>query len=719
MISGYGCRLDGLALRNVFTTEPCIRSLILDAQARVRHTMAKNPRQKLTGIPSAIAEEIDRLRDSLRYHSHRYYVLDEPEISDSEYDRLYDRLIELEAKYPEAVTPDSPTQKVGGQASAAFRQVRHHVPMMSLQKVTTDTEFREFDARVRKGLGGASPEYVLEPKLDGLAVELTYENGVLTVGSTRGDGEVGEDVTANLRTVKSVPLSLSGEAPSIVDVRGEIILRRGDFERLNRERLAAGEEPMANPRNGAAGSLRQLDPKVTASRPLVFYAYGIGRYDEGESASQWGTLEFLRKAGFKVHALLQKCSTVEEVIAAHNHIGTVRDSLDMDTDGTVIKVDSYAQQKTLGAVSHHPRWAVAWKFPAQEETTIVEDIILQVGRTGIISPVAVLKPVRVGGVEVRRATLHNEDEIARKDVRVGDKVIVRRAGDVIPEVVKVVPGGKSPRSKPFKFPDRCPVCDAKSVREAESAFYRCTNPSCPAQIKERLAHFVSKGGVDVEGMGYRFIEQLVDKDIIRDVADIYFLDEAKLRAMDRMGDKLAENLLSAIVRARRPDLPHLLAALGIDGVGEHIARVLAKAFGSIEKIASASVDELQSVREIGPIVASSIQRFFAMPETKALLKKLKDGGVVFPVLKSTAAGPLPFDGLTFVLTGTLESMKRDEAQAKIEDLGGRVAGSVSKKTSFVVAGAEAGSKLDKARELGIKIWDEREFHSQLKKAEKP
>lgn len=681
--------------------------------------MVKNPNHKMTGIPSAIADEINSLRDSLRYHSHRYYVLDEPEISDAEYDRLYDRLTELETKYPEAVTPDSPTQKVGGEVSAAFRHVRHHVPMMSLQKVTTDVEFREFDARIRKGLGGLSPEYVIEPKLDGLAVELTYENGILTVGSTRGDGDVGEDVTANLRTVKSVPLSLRGEAPRIVDVRGEVILRRGDFERLNRERLVAGEEPMANPRNGAAGSLRQLDPKVTASRPLVFYAYGIGRYEGGGITSQWGTLDFLRRAGFKVYALLQKCATVEDVIAAHNHIGTLRDSLDMDTDGTVIKVDALAQQKTLGAVSHHPRWAVAWKFPAQEETTLVEDIILQVGRTGIISPVAVLKPVRVGGVEVRRATLHNEDEIARKDVRVGDKVIVRRAGDVIPEVVKVVPGGKTPRSRPFKFPDRCPVCGAKSVREPDSAFYHCTNPSCPAQIKERLAHFVSKGGVDVEGMGYRFIEQLVDKDIIKDVADIYFLDEAKLHAMDRMGAKLAENLVSAIDRARHPDLPHLLAAMGIDGVGEHIARVLAKAFGSIEKIASASPEELQSVREIGPIVAASIQRFFAMPETRALLKKLKNGGVVFPVLKSAETGPLPFDGLTFVLTGTLESMKREEAQAKIEDLGGRVAGSVSKKTSYVVAGAEAGSKLDRARELGIKIWDEREFQSQLKKAENP
>jgi DNA ligase (NAD+) len=669
-------------------------------------------------IPADVARVIEQLRQKLRYHSHRYYVLDSPEISDAEYDRLFDRLVELETQYPESVTPDSPTQKVGGQVSAAFRQVRHHVPMMSLGKVTTEDEFREFHARLLRLLDGDSPTYVIEPKLDGLAVELTYEDGLLTVGSTRGDGEVGEDVTANLRTVRSVPLSLLGDPPKLIDVRGEVILRRGDFERLNKERLKTGEEPMANPRNGAAGSLRQLDPKVTAARPLVFYAYGIGRCDGVTLNSQWDALEFLRAAGFKVHALVQRCGTAEAVAEQHAKIGEVRDRLDMDTDGTVTKVDDLGLQKRLGAVSHHPRWAVAWKFPAQEETTIVEDIILQVGRTGIVSPVAVLKPVRVGGVIVQRATLHNEDEIRRKDVRVGDKVIVRRAGDVIPEVVKVVPGGKTPRSREFVFPDRCPVCNAKIVREADSAFYRCTNLACEAQIKERLAHFVSKGGVDVEGMGYRYIEQLVDKKIIHDVADIFNLDEAKLNEMERMGPKLAENLLAAIDRARHPDLPHLIAALGVDGVGEHVARVLAKAFGSLDKIADAGVEELQEVREIGPIVAASIQQFFGMPETKKLLKKLRDGGVAFPKFDTEPGGPKPFDGLTFVLTGTLSSMKREEAGEKIEALGGRVAGSVSKKTSYVVAGEEAGSKLDKARELGVPIWDEAEFLKRLKQAVK-
>ncbi|HWO57090.1 MAG TPA: NAD-dependent DNA ligase LigA [bacterium] len=673
-------------------------------------------RPKSSDIPPAIQREIDDLRRQLRHHAHAYYVLDRPEISDAEYDRLFDRLSALEAEYPQAVTPDSPTQKVGGEPAAAFRTVRHHVPMLSLQKVTSEAEFREFDTRVRKLLGGESPAYVIEPKLDGLAVELTYEDGQLRIGSTRGDGEIGEDVTANLRTVRSVPLALLGNAPRLLDVRGEVILRRDDFERLNRERLAAGEEPMANPRNGAAGSLRQLDPKVTAARPLVFYAYGIGRCEGRTPGSQWEVLALLREAGFKVHHLITRCETVDAVVAAHERIGAERDRLEMDTDGTVIKVDDLAMQRKLGAVSHHPRWAVAWKFPAQEETTIVEDILLQVGRTGIISPVAALKPVRVGGVEVRRATLHNEDEIRRKDVRVGDKVIVRRAGDVIPEVVKVVPGGKSPRSKPFVFPTKCPACGAQIVRAEDSAFYRCTNLGCPAQIKERLAHFVSKSGVDVEGMGYRYIEQLVDRKIIHDVADIYFLDAEKLHQLDRMGPKLAENLLAAIDRARHPDLPHLLAALGIDGVGEHIARVLARAFGSIDAIAKASVEELQQVREIGPIVAESIHRFFAMPQTAKLLDKLRRGGVVFPTMTTQESGPLPFTGLTFVLTGTLEAMRREEAQARIEALGGRVAGSVSKKTSVVVAGAEAGSKLDKARELGVTVWDEDEFLRQLRKA---
>ena len=676
------------------------------------HQAGLGTREQGMSVAGSIQKEVEGLREQLRYHAHRYYVLDSPELSDAEYDALYDRLVTLEEQHPELITPDSPTQKIGAEPADEFGQVRHHIPMMSLQKVTSEPEFMEFHQRILKLLEGNQPTYVIEPKLDGLAVELTYQEGVLNVGSTRGNGTIGEDVTANLRTVRSIPLRLLGRYPALVDVRGEVVLGRREFERLNRERLAAGEEPMANPRNGAAGSLRQLDPKVTAARPLVFFAYSIGRFEGAGPISQTSALEFLKQAGFRVHPLARECGSVDEVIGSHQKIGAARDSLDEETDGTVIKVNEYGFQERLGVVSHHPRWAVAWKFPPQEETTVVEEIILQVGRTGIISPVAVLAPVRVGGVEVRRASLHNEDDVARKDIRPGDRVIVRRAGDVIPEVVKVVPGGKSPRSSPFRFPTTCPVCGAATVREADSAFHFCTNLGCPAQIKERLTHFVSKGGVDVEGMGGRYIEELVDKGIIHDVADIYFLDETKLNQMDRMGTRLAEKLLAAIDHARRPDLPHLIAALGIHGVGEHVAQVLSAAFGSLEKLASASVDELQTTREIGPIVAESIHQFFSLPQTRDLLTKLQRGGVEFPSYALVRQGPQHLAGKVFVLTGTLSSMSRDEAKAKIESMGGRVTGSVSKKTDFVVAGEDPGSKLDKATELGITVWTEDEFLEQ-------
>ena len=667
-------------------------------------------------VPKSVQSEVGRLRDEIRRHLHLYHVLDAPEITDAEYDRLYDRLVQLEEQYPELVTPDSPTQRVGAEPSDAFGEVRHHVPMMSLQKVTKPEEFLQFHERIVKLLDGVAPEYVTEPKLDGLAVELTYEDGLLQVGSTRGNGSVGENVTANLRTVGSIPLKLRGKRiPALVDVRGEVVLGRTEFEKLNQSRLENDEDPFANPRNAAAGSLRQLDPRVTASRPLIFYAYGVGRCDGVDVASQSEALDLLRALGFRVHRLIGVRATPDDVQAAHEEIGLVRAELDEETDGSVIKVNDFALQEKLGAVSHHPRWAVAWKFPAQEESTIIDDIIVQVGRTGIITPVAVLQPVRVGGVEVRRASLHNEDELKKKDVRPGDRVIVRRAGDVIPEVVKVVPGGKTPRSKPFKFPEKCPVCGAKTLRAEDSAFHRCSNLACPAQVKERLAHFVSKGGVDIDGMGGKYIEQLVEKGLVRDPADIYFLDKEKLHQMDRMGDRLAENLLASVDRARRPELPQLIAALGINGVGEHIARVLARAFGTLERIATAGTEELQAVREIGPIVAESIHQFFSLKETKKMLEKLQRGGVVFPSMKQATESRATFAGKIFVLTGGLDAMTRDEAKRQIEDLGGRVTGSVSKKTDVVVAGTDAGSKLDKANELGITVWDELTFLDELKK----
>ncbi|MBD3298845.1 MAG: NAD-dependent DNA ligase LigA [candidate division Zixibacteria bacterium] len=666
-------------------------------------------------IPKKVQQEIDDLREQLRYHSHRYYVLDDPEISDAEYDRFFDRLVELENEYPEAVTPDSPTQKVGAEPSGTFESVRHHVPMLSLDKVTQEEEFLDFHKRVVKLLSGDEPTYTTEPKLDGLAVELTYEDGVLVVGSTRGNGTTGENVTANLKTVGSIPLRLMCKKhPSTLDVRGEVVLGRKPFAELNRDREKKGEEPFANPRNAAAGSLRQLDPQITAARPLVFYAYGVGRYDGIDLNTQSDALDFLKECGFRVHTLVGLRKSTDDVIAAHDEIGEKRTDLDEETDGTVIKVNEFGYQNRLGAVSHHPRWAVAWKFPAQEESTTVDDIIVQVGRTGIVSPVAVLKPVRVGGVEVRRASLHNEDEVRRKDVRVGDKVIVRRAGDVIPEVVKVVSTDKKNRAKPFQFPRKCPACGAEVVREEGSAFYKCTNLACPAQVKERLAHFVSNNGVDVDGLGGKWIEQLVESETVTDPADIYFLTKDKLLEFERMGDKLAQNLLDAIDQSRHPELHQLIAALGINHVGEHIARVLASEFGTIDALAEASKEDLESVNEIGPKVAESIHQFFSLSQTKELLKKLHRGGVEFPTVTKRSAAKRPFDGMTFVVTGTLPNLKRDEAKKLIEDAGGRVTGSVSKNTDVVVVGEDPGSKYDKAQKLDITIWDEKKLAKEAK-----
>ncbi len=666
-------------------------------------------------IPKKVQQEIDDLREKLRYHAHRYYVRDDPEISDAAYDRLFDRLVELEKEYPDAVTPDSPTQKVGAEPSGTFDPVRHHVPMLSLDKVTQKEEFLDFHKRVVKRLSGDEPTYTTEPKLDGLAVELTYENGILVMGSTRGNGTTGENVTANLKTVGSIPLRLLCQTyPSILDVRGEVVLGRKPFAELNREREKKDEEPFANPRNAAAGSLRQLDPQITASRPLVFYAYGIGRYEGIDLNRQSDALDFLKECGFRVHKLVGLRKNTDDVIKAHDEIGETRADLDEETDGTVIKVNEFDYQNRLGAVSHHPRWAVAWKFPAQEESTTVDDIIVQVGRTGIVSPVAVLKPVRVGGVEVRRASLHNEDDVRRKDVRVGDKVIVRRAGDVIPEVVKVVSTDKKNRSKPFQFPKQCPACGAEVLREEGSAFYKCTNLACPAQVKERLAHFVSKNGVDVDGLGGKWIEQLVESETVTDPADIYFLTKDQLLEFERMGDKLAQNLLDAIDRARHPELHQLIAALGINHVGEHIARVLASEFGTIDAIAEASKEDLEAVNEIGPKVAESIHQFFSLSQTKDLLKKLQKGGVEFPTVTKRSATKLPFDGMTFVVTGTLPSLKRDEAKKLIEDAGGRVTGSVSKNTDVVVVGEDPGSKYDKAQKLKVTIWDENKLTKEAK-----
>ncbi|MBW2027994.1 MAG: NAD-dependent DNA ligase LigA [Deltaproteobacteria bacterium] len=663
-----------------------------------------------------IVERVEELRDQINYHNYRYYVLDDPEISDAQYDRLFDELVALEKAYPELISEDSPTQRVGAAPLEAFETVRHSLPMLSLNKVLSETEFLDFHRRVRELTGAKEEEimYTVEPKFDGLAVELVYVNGVFAQGSTRGDGIVGEDVTLNLRTVKSIPLRLLGKAAfPLIEVRGEIIMNKEDFEGLNRVREEAGEPIFANPRNAAAGSVRQLDPKITSTRPLGMYAYGIGRIEGKVLTNHWDTLVFLRKIGFKTSQYAALCHSVDQVKAHYEKILGLRNELPYEIDGIVIKVNEFALQEKMGELSRSPRWAVAWKFPAQEEYTRVKDIVVSVGRTGALTPVAILEPIRVGGVEVSRASLHNEDEVKKKDVRIGDTVVVRRAGDVIPEVVKVIVSNRRGDERTFSMPDRCPVCGSKAIRPEGEAIRRCTGIACPAQIKENLAHFVSKGAMDIDGLGPKLLEQMVDKGLIRDQADLYFLKKEDLMKMDRMGDKLAENILQAIDRSRRPSLSSLIYALGIRNVGQHLARVLARRFGSIDNLAKQGIDDLTLVDEIGPIVAESIHGFFRNPVNVKILEKLKRGGVVFPVEETCPRKETALSGRTFVLTGTLEAMTREEARRIIEAMGGRVSSSVSTKTDFVVVGRDPGSKYQRARNLGVRTLEEAEFRKMI------
>ena len=658
-----------------------------------------------------LIERVKELREQINHHNYLYYVLDSPEISDAEYDGLFDELSELEEKYPQLVTPDSPTQRVGATPLKEFKTVRHSIPMLSLNKATSEAEFLDFHRRVLE-LSGADEKkikYTVEPKFDGLAVELVYENGTLTIGSTRGDGVAGEDVTLNLRTIKTIPLKLMDKAyPSLIEIRGEVIMHKDDFEDLNKGREKTGEPPFANPRNAAAGSVRQLDPKITSTRPLNMFAYAVGRVEGKKLTNHWDSILYLKQLGFKISQYVQLCQNAQQVKDYYQKILDIRNDLPYEIDGIVIKVNEFALQDKLGELSRSPRWAVAWKFPAQQEHTKVRDIIVSVGRTGALTPVAILEPVRVGGVEVSRATLHNEDEVRKKDVRIGDTVVIQRAGDVIPEVVKVVESKRTGEEKKFVMPDKCPVCGSKVERPEGEAIHRCTGIACPAQIKENLAHFVWKGAMDMDGLGYKFLEQMVDKKIIRDQADLYFLKKEDLMKMDRMGDKLAENLLSAIDKSRNPSLTNLIFALGIRNVGYHLAGVLAKNFGSIDNLAKQSVDDLTQVHEIGPIVAQSIYNFFHNPKNLKILEKLKKGGVKFPVEK-VKERETPLSGKTFVLTGGLDSFTRDEARKLIEDLGGRVSSSVSKKTDYVVVGKDPGSKYDNALKLGVKTINEEEF----------
>ncbi len=660
---------------------------------------------------SRVMERIQRLREKINHHNYLYYIQDSPEITDAEYDRLFDELAALEKAHPELVTPDSPTRRVGAPPLDEFKTVPHSLPMLSLSKVTSEAEFLDFQRRVLDMSGSVAEEvkYAVEPKFDGLAVELVYVRGLLSLGSTRGDGTVGEDVTLNLKTVRTVPLRLRAKTvPELIEIRGEVIMNKEDFARLNREREASGEALFANPRNAAAGSVRQLDSKVTRTRPLNMFAYGVGRLEGKVLTNHWETLSYLKGLGFKITQYAKLCETVSQVKDYYGKILGLRDELPYEIDGIVIKVNDFDLQNKLGEISRSPRWAVAWKFPPQQEQTVVRDIVVSVGRTGALTPVAILEPVRVAGVEISRATLHNEDEIRKKDVRTGDTVIVQRAGDVIPEVVKVIESKRTGNEKTFTMPDKCPVCGSRVERPEGEAVYRCTGLACPAQIKENLAHFASKGAMDIEGLGYKFLDQMVDKGLIQDQADLYFLKKEDLMQMDRMGDKLAQNLLNAIDRSRKPGLSNLIYALGIRNVGTHLAGVLAKRFKSIDHLAGQSVEDLTEVQEVGPVVGQSIHNFFHNPKNLKVLERLKSEGVEFPVEKTEAAETL-LAGKTFVLTGALGAFTRDDARRIIERLGGRVSSSVSKKTDFVVVGKDPGSKYDDARRLGVRTLSEEDF----------
>lgn len=661
----------------------------------------------------AAQRRVAELRSEINRHDYRYYVLDDPSVPDAEYDRLVLELRELEQANPELITPDSPTQRVSGQVAEGFAEVRHGVPMLSLDNAFSDEDLEAFDRRVRSRLADEAGEleYCAEPKLDGLAVSLTYVAGALELAATRGDGTTGEDITANVRTIRSVPLSLRPPFPARIEVRGEVFMPLAGFERMNHTAAAAGEKVFANPRNAAAGSLRQLDPAVTGRRPLDAFFYGAGDWegDPGQPASQWDLLEQFRAWGLRTCPLIRRVQGVAGCLEYYRSIGTRRAQLPYQIDGVVYKVDRRELQERLGFLSRAPRWAIAHKFPADEALTVIRAVEFQVGRTGVLTPVARLAPVAVAGVMVSNATLHNMDEIARKDVRIGDTVVVRRAGDVIPEVVRVVAERRPRDAAEPRLPAECPVCGSRVVRVEGEAAARCTGAfSCPAQRKEALRHFASRRALDIEGLGDKLVEQLVDQGLLEGPSDIYALDAARLGDLPRMGEKSAANLIAAIERSRQTSLPRLLLGLGIPGVGESTARSLAQHFGSLEALQQASQGQILEVADVGPVIAADVRAFLDDPRHQREIRMLRERGVRWPESAPAAAREqvqAPLAGLTVVLTGTLEQMTREEASERLQALGARVSGSVSRKTSYVVAGAEAGSKLIRAQELGVPVLD--------------
>ena len=669
---------------------------------------------------------ISQIRDLIRLYDFQYYVQDAPTVSDNEYDGLFRELQALEAKHPNLVTPDSPTQRVGGSPVRAFSSITHRVAMLSLNNAFGDDELNAFDKRVREGLGLNQVEYAVEPKFDGLAITLTYENGIFTQGATRGDGYTGEDVTHNLKTIRSIPQRLNiQKPPKLLEVRGEVLMFKADFDVLNQQQESRGDKVFANPRNAAAGSLRQLDPNITATRPLSFFAYGLGaNHGVPELNTQSACMNYLESLRLPVSNLRAVVKGAEGLLGFYEKVGAQRASLPFDIDGVVYKVNSLAQQAELGFVSRAPRWAIAHKFPAEEALTIVEGIDVQVGRTGAITPVARLKPVFVGGVTVTNATLHNEDEMRRKDVRIGDTVSIRRAGDVIPEVVGVVLEKRPSNALLFTMPTECPVCGSHIKKQQEEAVARCTGGIfCAAQRKQAMIHFASRKAMDIEGFGDKLVEQLVDSNLANNLADIYRLDFHALTNLDRMAEKSAQNIIDALEKSKKTTLARFIYALGIRNVGEATAKDLARYFGNVEAVQDANIEQLQQVPDVGPIVAESIVNFFSEAHNREIINslispiELGGAGIHWDAVaaKSNATGV--FTGKTFVLTGTLPTLGREDAKALIENVGGKVSGSVSKKTDFVVAGADAGSKLTKAQELGVGVIDETDLLKMLSDSE--
>lgn len=661
--------------------------------------------------------EADKLRREIRHNEYLYYVLDAPEITDAEYDRMMVRLRELEARYPDSIPADSPTQRVGGRASSQFTEVRHLEPLLSLGNVFSAEELRAFDERVRGGLpAGSKVEYVMEPKIDGLACSLIYENGKLVRAATRGDGVVGENVTANVRTIRSIPLTLKvpeGEAvPELLDVRGEVYMPRQAFMRLNEQRAERGESEFANPRNAAAGSLRQLDPQVTASRSLSFFAYYL--VGEGAQPKHSESLALLARYGFKVSENYKVVENIDEAIKYIGDFNELRQGLSYDTDGAVIKVNDVYQQRILGATGKDPRWATAYKYPPEQAETTLEDIDWRVGRTGVLTPTAVLTPVKLSGSVISRATLHNEDFIRAKDIRIGDRVVINKAGEIIPEVLRVVAEKRTGDEKEVEIPSVCPECGWRVERQGEEAAIRCTNPHCPALGREGLIHFVSRDAMNIDGCGPSVINALLDAGLVRDAADLYSLRKEDLLKLERMGEKSADNLLSALAESKKNELDKLLFALGIRHVGAKVARILATEFGSMEKLQQAQPEELAQIRDIGDKIAESAVTWLNVPANIDLVERLAAAGLTMTFTPPASQEDNPFFGKTLVFTGTMPTLGRAEAKTMAQDVGAKVSGSVSKKTDYVIAGAEAGSKLEKAQQLGVTVIDEAEFLRLLK-----